>query len=162
MLAAALLVLAYPLYRARTQSIIANAAALDDLLAQRDGVYATLRDLDMDKQLGKLDNADYTALHERYMSRAAEILQDLDTLRGEGRGAEASAEIEREVAAMRVRPQTVDPSTESRAGSEPQKVASDKISVVSSGQPADQYCTNCGRPYHAGDRFCARCGRALS
>ena len=49
--------LAYPLYRARTQIAGVNVSTLDDLLAQRDGVYATLRDLELDQELGKLDAA---------------------------------------------------------------------------------------------------------
>src|SRR5690349_9754180 len=100
-LAAALIALAYPLYRAQSASAELSVSTLDDLLAQRDGVYATLRDLELDSELGKLDAPDYNALHEKYMLRATEILQELDTLRGEGSAHEASAEIERELAAMR-------------------------------------------------------------
>lgn len=150
--------LAYPLYNARAQALTVNASALDDLLAERDGVYATLRDLEMDQQLGKLDAADYRMLRERYMTRATEILQQLDALRGEGAGQAASAEIEKEVAALRGR--TITPP----AGPVPDEGRTSSQKPSSSiGRPlSDLRCGNCGRPYKKGDQFCARCGRALS
>ncbi|HZQ08701.1 MAG TPA: zinc ribbon domain-containing protein [Anaerolineae bacterium] len=170
-LVVALAVLAYPLYRARTQTVSVSAATLDDLLAQREGVYATLRDLELDKQLGKLDEADYKSLREKYMRRAAGILQDLDTLRGEGKGAAASAEIEKEVAALR-RP------LDSAGGKLPTEVGrqqtDDRRPLMERERnkskppstvvrpPSQSRCPNCGRAYHAGDKFCAQCGRALS
>ncbi len=148
-LAAALVALAYPLYRARTPGVLVNASTLDDLLAQRDGVYATLRDLELDQQLGKLDSADYTALREKYMTRATEILQELDELRGKGDAQAASAEIEKQVTALRGQ----------RMNDERYESAPPSAVVVDS---SELRCANCGRPYHAGDQFCARCGRALS
>ncbi len=161
-LVAALAVLAYPLYRSRTQTVSVSAATLDDLLAQREGVYATLRDLELDRQLGKLDEADYKSLREKYMGRAAEILQDLDTLRGEGKGAAASAEIEKEVAALRRRTEDGRRQTDDRRPlMERERNKSKSPSSVI--RPLSQLrCPNCGRAYHAGDKFCAQCGRALS
>jgi|SRR5581483_2112964 hypothetical protein len=139
-LAAALAILAYPLYRAQQQPAALNASTLDNLLAQRDGVYATLRDLELDKQLGKLDDADYNALHEKYMTQATDLLRQLDTLQGKGSAAAASDALEQEIAALRNK------TTNGRTPT-PQKALR---------------CANCGRPYKAGDRFCARCGRALN
>lgn len=150
-LAAAIALLAYPLYRAQTQNFAFDAAStLDDLLAERDGVYATLRDLDTDKQLGKLDDADYTALREKYLARATALLQQLDTLRGEGEAQDASAEIERQVAALRRR------TTDDERRTKPNETSNVKR------ETSGLRCANCGRPHKAGDQFCARCGRALS
>ncbi len=146
-LAAAIAVLAYPLYRAQTQGLTLQLSTLDDLLAQRDGVYAMLRDLDLDKQLGKLDDADYAALREKYLTRATELMQELDALRGENAGSDASAEIEKQVAALRKTTDRRQPTTEKKKSEDGKK---------------DLQCANCGRPYKAGDQFCARCGRALN
>lgn len=164
----ALAALAYPLYRARTQIAGVDVSTLDDLLAQRDGVYATLRDLELDQELGKLDVNDYTSLRERYMLRATEILQQLDVLRGEGGGKEASTEIEREVAALRHMPaQTPDTpikdeqdaiNTKRLTTDNERPTTKDKQRTTSS---SEMFCTNCGRPYKKGDKFCARCGKAL-
>jgi hypothetical protein len=147
-LASALAVLAYPLYRARTQPVTVNASTLDDLLSQRDGVYATLRDLEQDKELGKLDAADYDALHEKYIARAAEILQELDALRGEGDAKAASEEIEAEVVAMRKRA--------------PASALVKPLPTAKPAKEAELFCTNCGRQHKPGDKFCAKCGHALS
>jgi hypothetical protein len=154
-LALAIVALAYPLYRAQAQLSLSGAATLDDLLAERDGVYATLRDLELDKELGKLDEADYTALRDKYMIRAGEILRELDALRGEGEGKEASAEIEREVAALRkgTANEAVQATVEQEGSV---KVASDVKR-----EQVELRCANCGRPYHVGDKFCARCGHSL-
>jgi hypothetical protein len=183
-LAAALAALAYPMYRTRVQAVALNASTLDDLLAQRDGVYATLRDLELDRQLGKLDATDYNALREKYMTRATEVLQELDALRGEGETQEASAEIEKEIAALRRRGtgdggrRTGDErrlGDEGRAREDGRLTANDERPSASGRQvpkgpltasnakpkPSELQCGNCGRPYDAGDKFCARCGHAL-
>ena len=102
LLAAVFAVLAYPLYQSRPPLEFAPAGTLNDLLAQRDGVYATLRDLDLDYQLGKLDAVDYQALREKYLARASVLLQQLDALRGvDTAHRDLSDEIEREVAVLR-------------------------------------------------------------
>lgn len=141
-LIATLAVLAYPLYRAQRQPARINASTLDNLLAERDGIYATLRDLELDRQLGKLDDADYTARRELYMTQAAGLLQEIDLLRGEGSAAKANAEIETQVAALRKTP-LQKRTTAARAASGLQ-------------------CKNCGRAYDKGDKFCVKCGHALN
>ncbi len=142
-LAAALLalvfaVLAYPLYRTRTRAPLFSTNPLGDGVAQRDGIYATLRDLDQDYQIGKLDEADYRARREKYLGRAALILREIDAEKGAEENTQAQSEaIEAEVAALRQARQ--------EAGREP-----------------TGYCRQCGQPYKAGDLFCAKCGQALS
>lgn len=148
----ALAALAVPLYRARARLPIlpAQNPALDDLLAERDGLYATLRDLDTDRQLDKLGQADYEALREKYMTRAAAVLAELDTLRGTGVDTARNAELEREIAALRRTPLASSASIPAGASS----TLSAPLSTA-----AELPCPNCGRPYRPGDRFCARCGQ---
>lgn len=153
-LAAALVILAYPLYLAQTRTRMISVSTLDDLVAQRNGVYATLRDLDLDHDLGKLDERDYQDLREKYMTRATEIIQQLDALGGAGVSASASEEIEKEVAALR-RPRTED-------GGEARDEKREKRKEKRAIQVGAGFCPNCGNKYEAGDRFCAKCGQALS
>ena len=80
-LIAAFVVLGYPLYAARPRAWSSPSSGLGDLFAQRDGIYATLRDLDQDYQLGKLDDADYKTRRERQLARAAVVLKELDAWR---------------------------------------------------------------------------------
>lgn len=138
LLAAALLVLAFPLYRTRGRALLPSGSAAGELLAQRDGLYATLRDLDLDYELGKMDAGDYRDRREKYLARASIVLQQLDSSRAaQGSGSLSSEEIERGVAALR---------------------------QLSAQRPAKPVlaCPNCGRVYNEGDSFCARCGHTLS
>ncbi len=144
-LAAALAALAYPVYLRKTRVPLAPPGTLGDLLAQREGIYASLRDLELDYEMGKFDAADYTAHREKYLSRAAAVLQRLDALTGaEQNDPERSQDIERRVAEVRARRKA----DASRRGTGP------RSSVAG-------YCPNCGRAFHSGDHFCRKCGHAL-
>ncbi len=142
-LAAALLalvfaVLAYPLYRTRTRTLLFSTNPLGDMVAQRDGIYATLRDLDQDYQIGKLDEADYRARREKYLGRAATVLRQIDAEKNvAGSSAAQSDAIEAEVAALR------------------------QARHAQQAEPAG-FCRKCGHPFKEGDLFCAKCGQALS
>ena len=140
-MAAALAVLAYPLYRTRQQPAALNVSTLDNLLAQRDGLYATLRDLELDRQLGKLDDADYNALRDKYMTQASQVLQELDTVQGKGAAVEANAALEQEVRA--------------------QRKTKDQKNAPANTKSAAGFCRNCGQAYETGDKFCSKCGRTL-
>lgn len=140
-MAAALAVLAYPLYRTRQQSAPLNLSTLDNLLARRDGLYTSLRDLELDRQLGKLDDADYNALRDKYMIQATEVLEELDTVQGKGAAATANAALEQEVSARRQ--------------------VRDRKNSRADAKTAAGFCRNCGQSYETGDKFCAKCGQAL-
>lgn len=149
LLAVAFTVLFYPMYIARPRARLVSVSTLDDLLAQRDGVYATLRDIEMDRQLGKLDENDYAALRSKYMARAAELLKAIDSLRGTGETAAASEQLEAEIAALR---KTRALNNRSAVQSSPRD---------GDGEPAG-YCRHCGRPHQREDKFCTACGESLN
>ena len=108
LLAAAFAILAYPLYQSRARALIGSGGAFSELEAQRDGLYATLRDLDLDYELGKLDVEDYTARREKYLARASLVLQQLDLERSTNEEeSDLGEEIEREVAALRRPPSDI-------------------------------------------------------
>ncbi|OQY88151.1 MAG: hypothetical protein B6D41_11155 [Chloroflexi bacterium UTCFX4] len=138
-LAATLVVLALPLYRTRRPSAALSVSTLDNLLAQRDSIYASLRDLELDRQLGKLDEADYNARRDQYMTQAAVALRQLDAAQGQGAAAEANAALEQEIRARR-------------------KTADRKTGRA---KTAAGFCRNCGKAVDAGDKFCPKCGHAL-
>lgn len=130
--------LAYPLYVSRPRAQRAGSLALGELTAQRDGVYAMLRDLDQDYQIGKLDETDYRARREKYLGRATAVLRQIDAEQGvKGPPIVEDDAIEQEVAALR------------RARQE-------------RGSAPAGFCRHCGQPHQAGDSFCAKCGQALS
>ncbi len=161
-LAAAFAALALPLFRPRQHAMMAATGTLGDLVAQRNGIYATLRDLDLDYQIGKLDTADYQARRALYLERAAAILEQLDALcspslpsgqeqiADEARQRELSGEIEREVAVLRESTRTVRSNGHVRHRTPAKQ------------QDPGPFCTQCGKRVRPGDRFCANCGQALS
>ncbi len=137
-LALAFAALAYPLFLGGSRARASASNTLGELTAQRDGIYAMLRDLDQDYQIGKLDEADYHARREKYLGRAATVLKEIDAENSAAGNGEAQSDaIEAEVAALR------------QARKEQQA------------EPAG-FCRKCGRPFKEGDLFCAKCGQALS
>ncbi len=146
----------------------------DKLLAERDAIYATIRDLDMDFQTGKLLEADYHALRDRYMARGVEILKELDTLfdldrKSEvgGRRSEVGDEIEAAVQARRrarTQARPLEDDIEAAIRSRRQSKIGHQPSAIRHPPSAIGHlqCPSCGRPVDPTDRFCARCGAALA
>ncbi len=133
--------------------LLGGAEALDEadpravaLLAMREGVLATLRDLDADRADGRLSEADYQALRAESVAQGAQVLATLDRVAADsaGRTAAIARHIEDEVAA---------------AGGGSGRISTAPESPVSAG--AGQFCTHCGHPRRPDDRFCGGCGQAL-
>lgn len=88
-----------PLFRRHTSTEEPNET-IEDLLAQRDNLYATIKDLEFDYLAGKLDAQDYQSLRSKYEAEAIEVLRQLDARNVtdpnlEGEGDPVEAEIER-------------------------------------------------------------------
>ena len=91
----------WPLIRGRlSPSQPQTEESLDSLRRQRDSIYDSLRELDFDLQTGKLSEADYADLSERYKRRAIGLLKQLDDRQRDVLLA-LDDEIEREVAGVR-------------------------------------------------------------
>ncbi len=173
--------IAYPLFTVRHEQAAPAANALDSLIAQRDSAYDAIRDLDFDFQLGKLSQADYELLREKYKARAALALQQIDQLAGStGAGERIEEEvarlrargarpkdgdvIEQEVAHLRRRrakPAGTDVPANGHAPVDGD-AAEQEIARLRASRRSDVLrCRQCGTPYHTGDRFCSKCGAKL-
>jgi hypothetical protein len=53
---------------------------LQDLLAEKETVYASIQELDFDLKSGKLSTKDHQVLRERHEAHAAALLQRIDAL----------------------------------------------------------------------------------
>ncbi|MBI3964656.1 MAG: hypothetical protein HY329_03390 [Chloroflexi bacterium] len=91
-----------PLWRPATRRLHPNTSAIDHVMAtrerlatQRDALYQTLRDLELDHQIGNVDDLEYAELRDRYRRRAAQVLRELDALDA------GDDEVERAVRALR-------------------------------------------------------------
>lgn len=144
--------IAYPLFTPAREEMEETPGALDGLAAQRDSAYDAIRDLDFDFQMGKLSQVDYAALREKYKSRAALALQQIDALGGNGTG----KKIEEQVAQLRAAKCAAAPSADDDVEREIARLRAGK------GAASELRCGNCGTPYKIGDTFCAKCGNRLA
>lgn len=69
---------------------------MEDLLAERETLYAAIQELDFDYKSGKLSEADHAALRRRYEERAANVLQGIDKLQAGGGTPDAPRKARRE------------------------------------------------------------------
>ncbi|MBI5304176.1 MAG: zinc ribbon domain-containing protein [Chloroflexi bacterium] len=157
-----LAVIAYPLFTAPRAKLSAPENALDPLLAQRDATYDAIRDLDFDYSLGKLSQTDYATLRDKYRTRAAQLLQQIDAASSRN-GEQLDAQIEAQVAQMRRAKEDVIESEVARLRAKKQSAVEKPVAPTraAKAEPALGFCGKCGTPRRAGDKFCSKCGAKL-
>jgi len=157
----------------RSRALPSSESPRDKLLAERDALYVTIRDLDFDFQTGKLLETDYRSMREKHVARGVEILKQLDaTPEVGGQRSTVADEIE---AAVKVRRQSKASDDEIEAAVRARRQASIRDPKSETLAPAlspkgtsasagvrNQKCPNCGRPVDLTDRFCGKCGAALT
>ena len=121
-----------------------DASPLDDLIARRDAAYGAIKELDFEHELGNLSESDYHELRDRYRTKAASVLQELE-------GALASSGSTPAVSLAT--PQGSRPCRRCARATE----ASDEY-CWSCGARLQDGCQACGRALEHEDTFCAFCG----
>jgi hypothetical protein len=176
-------------FTARSRVITAlEESPREKLLTERNTVLTAMRDLDFDFQTGKLLEADYRAMREKYAARGVEILRELDALPESDRGPQtagrrqktaATDEIEAAVQARRrakshiasrtAEEDEIEVAVWARRQSQthirnPQPSTSPRERTANEGDSEIENleCPACGRPIDSTDKFCARCGAALN
>lgn len=124
-----------------TSKRIAALKMHGDLLAERNRIYRTIKDLDFEHETGKIADEDYKDQRFALVTQGVEILAQLDQL-------PPSDDDAIEKAILKVREGM--PLT-----------ASDVIAPLADEAGVKGYCPKCGTPYYEGDQFCARCGTKL-
>jgi len=69
---------------------------LENLLAEKETVYAAIQELDFDFKAGKLSAEDHHGLRQRYEERAAVLLKTIDDLQPTSRRSDAPRKARRE------------------------------------------------------------------
>lgn len=131
---AVVVIVAYPLFK--PVPIVAPESShpvLEELVSQRDAMYAAIKDLENEYATGKLSETDYRSLRAKYEAKAVALLQELDRVVATLPRPETDDAIEREVARLR-------------------RAAAQEDALT---------CPQCGAPYAAEDVFCAKCGTSL-
>jgi membrane protein implicated in regulation of membrane protease activity len=83
--AAVAVVLAWPLTR-RGQEERVEHSRLQELQAAKEAKYREIRDAELDREMGKLSQADWRAVDRELRGEAIEILRQLDRLEGRDPG----------------------------------------------------------------------------
>ncbi len=85
-------IVAAPLFRERRLwATMAPHTRRAILLEQRDSLLRELKDLDFDRRMGKIDDADYAELHAATAGRATAVFDALEALKPTGRARNGSS-----------------------------------------------------------------------
>lgn len=145
---------------------------VEDLLKKKEFLYAAIRELNIDFNMGKLSAEDHQHLQADYMREAAMVLDRLEQTNGKP---SFGARIEQDVLALRQQRATERP--------KPPSVPSPSMTATTSppGQPVEasppepvsmpavpasagetRTCHHCGAANEAAANFCVECGTALT
>jgi len=154
--------IAAPLRRGRSEQPAARSSAAEDratLMARRDALLHDLKDLEFDRNTGKIGDNDYNEMRAATAEAASTVLQQLETnaqpLGAARRRLELEAEVEVLIARAR-RGLTRAPLAAPSNGALPQAV------LTAAFQAGGWACAACGRVMGKHDRFCASCGATRS
>ncbi|HVF09506.1 MAG TPA: hypothetical protein VNA16_01815 [Abditibacteriaceae bacterium] len=151
--------------RRRDEAVLNGSAAegYTTLLARRDALLRDLKDLEFDRNTGKISDADYTEMRAVTAEAASVVLQQLETSRkphSPSRRRRLAIEAEVEVLIARARRRrTHEPIIPQTNGAPPAGVLPD-AGLTAASQAGGWACQSCGRVMGQSDRFCASCGTA--
>lgn len=130
---ATLAVLGYPLVRRRAEGDRQQEESHvdDQLVSRKDSLYRDIKELELDWEMGKVAEADYTAMRFAYQSEAALVLEEMVRRRNGGGGGACA--------------QCGKPGTGGRF-------------CPHCGSPVGTVCQSCSEPILAKDAFCSACG----
>lgn len=133
---------------------------LTDLISRKDSVLVAIKDLEFDRQVGKLSEEDYERFNARLRQQAIGYLRQIDKLAPQS--AQLDESLEKEIARLRkthIAPVAVNGNAASAAGLVEAPVVAVPAGKIA-GKIVARFCTNCGQPLAAGHKFCANCGTA--
>jgi hypothetical protein len=130
---------------AQVAAIDPRASPRAALLAEKQSLLVALKDLESERDTGKLSEADFAELNARYRARARLVLKQLDQQIAPHRDA-AKAMLQ----AAGEAPQAEAPATSAPASS-----------ASAASVPATQVCESCSTSNDADAAFCKKCGARL-
>ena len=149
-----LVLVLYPIFRPRYATETTEDETLRDLTAQRDTLYSTLAELQMDYEMGNLSPADHRVLEERHKEKAIAVLRELDAA-GAGKEDELDAAIEKQVARLRRSQHRA-----SRRQEDLGETIEQEVRRLRQQTTASVPCPHCGHEIAAAAKFCPACGTA--
>ncbi|MEX1020851.1 MAG: zinc-ribbon domain-containing protein [Litorilinea sp.] len=158
----------WPLLQPGPTLPLVEDSRLTELLVRKDILLRGIKDLEFDRQMGKISDADYARFSARLRRQAIGVMQQIDKVAPDG--VAHDGELEAEIARLRkVQPTAHDAhSAPGESAAQAQPLESDPLpgSATVSALPtasngdADRprFCTQCGTRVAAGHKFCAECG----
>lgn len=132
----------------------------DDLLKKKDFIYSSIRELNIDYNMGKLAAEDHEALRQEYMKEASDVLDELD------RTAVSDLPVEEQIeeAVQEIRRRR-DPASGETASGEDQTATPGETAPAEDAPPVPsasvQECRICRTANEQSARFCIECGASL-
>jgi len=141
------------------------------LLAERDRLINTLKELEFDHELGKIPQEDYPEQRARLMQHGADLLRQLDTLESADSQGSFEERLESAIAVRRSEAALASAQAGNHWNGSSSRVAGsvvaapdDDLEVLLAGRrrarqdKAAGFCPKCGGPLQKSDRFCPKCG----
>ena len=132
----------WPLWQGDTTLHLADDSVLAELLARKDAVLLSIKELEFDYQTGKLSSEDFERLNSRLRQQAIGLLRQIETSAPDS----AALEAELEAAILHQRQTAKQPMATVRTGT----AVGDR-----------RFCPQCGNAVTAAAKFCANCGTSL-
>jgi hypothetical protein len=145
------------------------------LLAERDRLLRSLKELDFDHLLGKIPEEDYPSQRQNLLQRGVNILQKLDQYELAESANGLELQLEAAISAHRVELSDLSHAPNGNGRKPVSRIANavvaspdDDLEVLlanrrrARGDKANGFCPNCGSPHQTLDRFCPRCGAKIS
>ena len=151
--------------RSATSAIYAEQD-ISTLLAERDQVVATLRELDDDYHLGKIPTEIYPTQRQTLLQNGADILRQIDAYQMTSATGTAEDRLEAAIVARRLTSDGTQNSIKKNGNAVPPVPDDDLEQKIASRRRLRQgkaggFCPKCGRPVQEVDRFCPKCGATL-
>ncbi len=153
--------------RSRNRRVSRGPSEIDALLRRKANLYANMKDLEFEFQMGKLSPADHERLRDEDRAEAARLLHEIEALEDRD---DVDAIIEREIAARRAsRDRGGAPGEAPASSASPTSGVSSAIERVAAAMTATApaasrpvaFCSACGARVRPADRFCSACGNAV-
>ena len=129
----------HPLFRPRRIEAYSTQMREDRekaLQQKKEEVYAAIKEMDFDLEMGKISEDDYQELKSQYKAKALEILKEFDNVDG---GEDIDAAIERDVHRLRKKKR---------------KGGKETVRQIN-------FCPHCGKKVAPKNNFCQGCGMKL-
>ena len=146
----------WPLLTRTAPDVPVEDDRLTELISRKDGALVAIKDLDFDRQVGKLSDEDYQRFNFRLRQQAIGYLQQIDKLAPQSAQLDEALEVEiSHLRKTRTAPVAVNGKTAPVTAA-----VMAAVMAAPAQEGATRFCTNCGQGLAAGHKFCANCGTA--